>query len=222
MDELNKKEFLEKCRFPIEWQVWDMLPNEMLEKLYKLYQSNMEEDSTEAGYRNFRLDAFFYWLERDLTEEQVQNLYRLSFFEKSGKYMRSSVNRHKDCTETLRKKLFGYTRKEIPTLSKVRLAELLHFPKAWLTWEMYPDEMFLEHRQLFQLGNESDSENERSETFHYWLSRELTEDQLLKLVKLSQLDPEPLMAENIQAHIKKHKNCTPNIKKLLQQEPHAD
>ena len=53
----------------------------------------------------------------------------------------------------------------------------------------------------------------------YWdtkfLLRELSEDQFLKLVKLSLLDSDPLMAENIQAHIKKHKNCPPKVKKLL-------
>jgi hypothetical protein len=49
------------------------------------------------------------------------------------------------------------------------------------------------------------------------LSKELTEDQLLKLVKLSQLDPDPTMAKTIQDHIEKHKNCTPKVKKSLKQ-----
>ena len=84
MELTNKQEFLKKCHFPKEWQVWKMLPNEMLEDLYKLYESNTEEDSEEVGYRNFRLDAFFYWLEGDLTEEQIKKLFKLSFLEKSG------------------------------------------------------------------------------------------------------------------------------------------
>jgi hypothetical protein len=217
MDPMQKKKFLEKCQFPKEWLVWDMLPDTMLEKFFKIYQSNTQEKSKEGGYRNFRLDAFFYWLGGDLTEQQIKKLFKLSSFEKSGKYMRSSINRHKDCSESLRMELFGYTQYEIPKFTKKRLAELLDFPQEWLTWEMYPEEMFVAHRKLFQPGNESDSENERNETFHYWLSRELTEDQLLKLVQLSQLDPDPLMAENIQGHIQKHKNCTPNVKNSLQQ-----
>ena len=217
MELTNKQEFLKKCHFPKEWQVWKMLPNEMLEDLYKLDESNTEEDSEEVGYRNFRLDAFFYWLEGDLTEEQIKKLFKLSFLEKSGEYMRSSINRHKDCAEPLRKELFGYTQKEIPRLTKNKLAEILHFPKEWLEWNMYPDGIFLEHRKLFQPGNESDSENERNETFHHWLSRELTEAQLLRLVKLSQLDPDPTMASDVREHINKHKNCTPKIKQLLQQ-----
>jgi len=217
MDPMNKKEFLNKCRFPKEWQAWNMLSDAMLEELYKSYTSDTKTDADDGVYRNFRLDAFFYWLEGDLAEEQIKKLFRLSFLEKSGKYMRSSINRHKDCTEPLRKALFGYTKNEIPTFNKNTLAELLHFPREWLAWKMYPDEMFLAHRKLFQPGNESDSENERNETFHYWLSRELSEDQFLKLVKLSLLDPDPLMAENIQAHIKKHKNCPPKVKKLLPQ-----
>lgn len=214
MDVVIKKELLGQCDFPKEWQEWDMLPDAMLEELYELYQSNTEE---EGGYRNFRLDAFFYWMERELTEIQVKKLFRLSFFEKSGNHMRSSINRHKDCTESLRMELFGYTKQEIPKFTKNKLAELLDFPEEWLAWGMYPDELFLEHRKSFQPGNESDSENERNEVFHYWLSRELTEDQLIKLVQLSQLDPDPLMVEKIQNHIQKHKNCTPKVKKMLQQ-----
>lgn len=194
-----------------------MLPGAMLRELYNSCVSDAQSDANAGDYRNFRLDAFFWWLERDLTEDQIKKLFRLSFLEQSGKHMRSSINRHKDCSELLRKELFGYTQKEIPRFTKNKLAEILHFPKEWLAWKMYPEELFLAHRKTFQPGNESDSENERNETFHYWLSRELTEDQLLKLIKLSQLDPDPMMAENIQAHISKHKNCTPKVKKLLEQ-----
>lgn len=215
MNSKIKKEFLKKCGFVTEWQTWDMLPDPMVEEFYKIYQSGIKEKSTEGGYRNFRLDAFFYWLERELTELQIKKLFQLSQFEKSGEYMRSSINRHKDCTESLRMELFGYTRHEIPTFTKNRLADLLDFPQEWLSWEMYPDEMFVAHKQQFQPGDESDSENERNETFHYWLSRELDEEQLRKLVQLSQLDPDPVMAENIQDHIQNHKNCTPSVKELL-------
>jgi len=192
-----------------------MLPGAMLEVLYKSYAS----DTNDGDYKNFRLDAFFYWLEGNLTEEQIKKLFQLASFENSGKYMRSSINRHKDCTEPLRKELFGYTQKEIPRFTKNKLAEILHFPKEWLAWKMYPDKMFLAHRKQFQPGNESDSENERNETFHHWLSRELTEDQFTKLIKLSFLDPDPLMAENIRDHIRKHKNCPQKVKKSLQQQP---
>jgi hypothetical protein len=219
MDLMNRQEFLKKCQFPKEWRAWKMLPSAILEELYKSYTSDTEPDANDGGYRNFRLDAFFHWLEGDLTEEQIKKLFRLSFLEKSGKYMRSSINRHKDCTEPLRKELFGYTQKEIPRFTKNKLAEILHFPKEWLEWKMYPESIFFAHRKQFQPGNESDSENERNETFHHWLSKELTEDQLLKLVKLSHLDPDPTMAKDVRDHINKHKNCTPKVKQLLQQQP---
>ncbi len=196
-----------------------MLPGAMLEVLYKSYASDTKSDANDGDYKNSRLDAFFYWLEGNLTEEQIKKLFQLASFENSGKYMRSSINRHKNCTEPLRKELFGYTQKEIPRFTKNKLAEILHFPKEWLEWKMYPDQIFLSHRKQFQPGNESDSENERNATFHYWLSRELTEDQFIKLVKLSFLDPDPLMAEKIRNHIRKHKNCPQKVKKSLQQQP---
>jgi len=214
---MNRNEFLKQCRFQKEWRQWNMLPARLLEKLYQLYQSDGQEDAGNGDFKKFRLEAFFWWLEEDLNQEQIKKLFRLSFSESTGKHLRSSINRHKDCTEPLRKALFGYTKKEIPKFNKNKLAELLHFPKEWLEWRMYPDEMFLAHRKEFQPGDESGSENNRNRTFHYWLSSELTEEQLIQLVKLSLLDPDPLMAENVRNHIKKHKNCTPNIKKLLQQ-----
>ncbi len=195
-----------------------MLSAPLLEQLYQLYQSDVQEGADNGDGKNSRLEAFFWWLEGDLTEEQIKKLFRLSFSEASGKHLRSSINRHKDCTEPLRKALFGYTKKEIPKFSKSKLAELLHFPKEWLEGRMYPDEVFLAHRKEFQPGDEASSENNRNRVFHYWLSRVLTEEQLIKLVKLSLLDPDPFMAENIQAHIKKHKNCTDKIKKSLQQQ----
>ena len=126
---MSKKEFIKKCGFPNDWQEWDMLPEDMLEKLYKLYKSNTRENTAEGGYRNFRLDAFFYWLERDLTPIQIKKLFQLSFHEKSGKYMRSSINRHKDCSESLRMELFGYTKQEVPSFTQERLADLLGFPE---------------------------------------------------------------------------------------------
>ena len=214
IDPRNKKKFLDKYRFPKEWDAWDMLPEPMLEELYAL---STEEDDDEGGYRNFRLDAFFYWLKQDLTEVQIKKLFQLSLFEKSGKYMRSSIQRHRNCSESLRMELFGYTKMDIPKFTKSRLAEILEFPKEWVTWEMYPDELFNAHRKAFQPGNESDSENERNEVFHFWLSKELTEDQLTQLAKLSLLDPDPIMAEKIQDHIQKHKNCTSSVRQLLQQ-----
>ena len=82
IDPRNKKKFLDKYRFPKEWDAWDMLPVTMLEELYTL---STEEDDEEGGYRNFRLDAFFYWLKQDLTEVQIKKLFQLSLFEKSGK-----------------------------------------------------------------------------------------------------------------------------------------
>lgn len=189
-----------------------MLSKEMLEALYQKEAVDGDDD----GFRNYRVDAFFWWLDRKLTPVQIKKLYRLTFYEKPGKHLRSSINRHPDCTEPLRKALFGYTRREIPNFSKQRLAELLQFPKEWLEWDMYPDTLFLEHRKQFQPGNESSSENERNEVFHYWLARDLTEVQILKLVQLARLDPDPLMGEDVARHILKHKNCPPQVKQVLQ------
>ena len=195
-----------------------MLSASLLEDLYQSYQAETQNNDDDADFKNFRLDAFFWWLERDLTEEQIKKLFRLSSFESSEKHLKSSLNRHRNCTEPLRKELFGYTRKEIPKFNKGRLAELLHFSKEWLEWKMYPDEVFLEHRREFQPGDEAGSELNRNGVFHYWLARELTEDQIIKLIKLSQLDPDPSMADDVRRHIQKHKNCTSKIKTLLDQQ----
>jgi hypothetical protein len=50
---------------------------------------------------------------------------------------------------------------------------------------------------------ESASEHDRNSVFHWWLKQSTSKGGLVKLVELSYLDAEQLMAEDVRAHIAK-------------------
>lgn len=67
----------------------------------------------------------------------------------------------------------------------------------------------------YEPGMESASEHDRNGMFHWWLRQSLTEAELVKLVKLTCLDPDESMAKDVRSYIIKHKDWTPNVYDLL-------
>ena len=90
---------------------------------------------------------------------------------------------------------------------------LMNFPKKWQELEMYPDTLSEIQISGYKPGNECASEHDRAGAFHWWLKQEPTEEQLIKLMKLAYLDPEPLMGEDIKGYIEKSKNYSEAVKK---------
>jgi len=94
--------------------------------------------------------------------------------------------------------------------------ELMRFPKEWQELEMVPDEEFVsEHIFHLKPGMEHTPEHARHEAFHYWLAREPSTDQLVRLTKLSLLDPDAEMGESIRAVILKLGNCDDDLRELI-------
>jgi len=90
--------------------------------------------------------------------------------------------------------------------------KLMQFPSEWEHWNMLPNkDWFKELINTYEPGNENASEHDRNGAFHWWLRKEPTEEQLIKLVKLSFLDPEPLMAGDVRNYIRKAKNFTKKV-----------
>ena len=75
------------------------------------------------------------------------------------------------------------------------------FPKEWMEYGMYPDELFNSQLHLYQPGDEEGSEHYRNGAFHWWLKRKLTTEQLSNLVKLTFLDPDTLMGNDVRNYI---------------------
>lgn len=100
-------------------------------------------------------------------------------------------------------------------MKKEEFVKLMNYPKEWLDWGMYPDELFEGQVALYKPGDERGSEHDRNGAFHWWLKRSPTKEQLKKLVALTFLDPDSLMGEDVRTYIEKANNCDDEIRGLL-------
>ena len=101
------------------------------------------------------------------------------------------------------------------SMTKLEFVILFAYPRQWLEWDMFPDELFLQQSTPYKPGDERGSEHDRNGAFHWWLRRDPTKEQLRKLVALSRLDPDPDMAEDVRRYISKAKSCDDEIRELL-------
>ena len=93
---------------------------------------------------------------------------------------------------------------------------LMHVPKEWTEWNMLPEESYLEELiSTYEPGMEDASEHDRNGFFHWWLKKEPTEEQLLKLAKLTNLDPDDSMSKDVQSYIIKANNCSNKVAAIL-------
>ncbi len=102
-------------------------------------------------------------------------------------------------------------------MDKSEFLKLMNFPADWLTLEMYPDELSVMQSNGYVPGHENGSEHDRNGAFHWWLKREPSKVQLIKLVSLTRVDPDQHMAEDVRMRIGKAKHCDDEVMRLLRQ-----
>ena len=79
-------------------------------------------------------------------------------------------------------------------MTKEEFVKLMQFPREWLEWDMLPDELLQGQIAEYESGSERAAEHYRNAAFRYWLRRQPSKEVLLKLARLTFLDPDPLMA----------------------------
>lgn len=79
-------------------------------------------------------------------------------------------------------------------MTKNEFIKLMQYPREWIEWDMLPDELINGQLAEYEPDSEQASERYRSAAFHFWLRRGPSKDILLKLIKLSYFDPDPLMS----------------------------
>lgn len=97
-------------------------------------------------------------------------------------------------------------------MTKDEFIRRMQYPREWVEWAMLPDELLDE--QIAECGRGGDwaSEHYRNGAFRYWLRRRPSKDVLLKLVRLSFLDPDPLMAYSLRKdYIAKAENADEEV-----------
>lgn len=82
----------------------------------------------------------------------------------------------------------------------------MNFPIEWDIYNMYPDELYLFQINNYREGDEQGSEHDRNGAFHWWLKRNPNTTQLTLLIKLTYLDSDQIMANDVRSYIRKAKN----------------
>lgn len=101
-------------------------------------------------------------------------------------------------------------------MNKNAFIKLMRYPREWVEWDMLPDELINEQLAQFKPG--SSAERYRTDAFHFWLRREPSKAILLKLIRLSYLDPDPLMAYCLRKdHIARAENVDEEVSRALRQ-----
>lgn len=78
------------------------------------------------------------------------------------------------------------------TMTRNDFIRLMQYPREWQVWNMLPDDLIDAQMAEYRPGDERDAARYRNAAFHYWLQTEPGKDMLLKLIRLSYLDPDPL------------------------------
>lgn len=103
-------------------------------------------------------------------------------------------------------------------MTKNEFVKLMHYPREWVEWDLLPDELIDAQTAAYYPGGERDSASYRNAAFHFWLRTRPSKDILLKLIKLSYLDPEPLMSYCLRKdHIAKAENVDEEVARALRQ-----
>ena len=95
---------------------------------------------------------------------------------------------------------------------------LMEFPYEWLTFELYPDELFLGQLSEYEKYHDDDgSEHYRNGAFHWWLKKEPSKDILVNLTSLTFSDPDQLMAEDVRSYIIKINSYDEDVENMMKE-----
>lgn len=101
-------------------------------------------------------------------------------------------------------------------MNKQEFIKLMRYPREWVEWGMLPDELIRD--QLAEYKRGSAAERCRNEAFHFWLRGRPSKDILLRLIRLSYLDPNPLMGYCLRKdHIARAENVDEEVARTLRQ-----
>ncbi len=80
-------------------------------------------------------------------------------------------------------------------MNRSEFIKLMGYPEEWVLWGMLSEDILRIQMSEYEPGSEAASEHYRNGAFHFWLQQKPSKEALIKLAKLSFLDPDQLMAE---------------------------
>ena len=93
--------------------------------------------------------------------------------------------------------------------------KLMKFPSEWTEWEMLPVESIRELVETYEPGMENASEHDRHGAFQWWLREQPTDAQLVKLARLSWLDPDEGMGGYVRECIAEQPDLSADVVEVL-------
>ena len=100
-------------------------------------------------------------------------------------------------------------------MTRCEYLNLMRFPKEWEAWGLIDEVWLAGALKQYEPGNETASEHDRHGAFQWWLKRQPTKDILLKLAKLSWLDPDEPMGSSVRKSIAESKACDAEVLNAL-------
>ena len=97
---------------------------------------------------------------------------------------------------------------------------LMKFPREWTEWGLLPDALIAIQLSGYRPGHEEASEHNRHGAFQWWLRQNPPKSVLLKLARLTWLDPDPLMAQYVRDSIASKAEVDAELERALN-EPYA-
>jgi hypothetical protein len=79
--------------------------------------------------------------------------------------------------------------------------QLMKFPEEWTTWELLPNELKEIQLSGYEPGHEEASEHDRHGAFQWWLKHDPSPEILIKLARLTWLDPDSKMGGSVRKAI---------------------
>lgn len=73
LEAMTKRQFMRRIRFPVDWQSWEMSPDELYQRQLESYQIGDDKAS-----EHFRNGAFHGWLKRDVSDAMLIQLILLT------------------------------------------------------------------------------------------------------------------------------------------------
>ncbi len=102
-------------------------------------------------------------------------------------------------------------------MTKNKFMELMRFSEEWEKSGMYPDELFLDQFNGYEPGHEEGAEHDRNGAFHWWLKKDPSKEELIILTRLTFLDPDQHMAEDVRSYIIKARNFESETETLMKE-----
>lgn len=94
---------------------------------------------------------------------------------------------------------------------------LAGFHDKWREYGLLPAELIDQLRATYQPGMEEASEHDRNGVFHWWQRRNPSKEVLVKLVELSFLDDDQIMAGDVRRHIAQSSSCDREVESLIRE-----